>query len=666
MKPLALALALSLAASMSAAAPVVHKDWITGEGVDDVRGQPSCLAATSAVTGTHRAQLVISGSKDGLTPPHVLLKVWGAPAEEGVLRVPASSKLVHEFFAWKAAASTDEPAVYWYAPVALPKLMDTLAAANTMTVAGATVQSKISLRGSSSALSAWRKCLGKAGTVPEDFLKKLNAKTTLADAGFASVQGMIDGVQRAFDVDREGTATTKELAGLRAGAKKLLAQEKSALSSFNDALSRWKKVNDNLIAQREKDASLRKTLADANGDLAAKTAELPVAEEDLRVKKATYEPVRAQMEPLFKEVDARQEALDSNVRETKRLQNRIAEIDRAIPELRRERSRLDSVIQSLESRVWSARRAYGDAENEARSYDVESRVRSDMDSDFQVRWARDRIQRSRREADQARGEASSARSRLSSLQSALASCRANPQANCTTQQNEVNAAQNTLSQAENRERSAESSARSAEWDLDRAVSNLRSKHESERRRLDSIADDKERAWRGLVGEQDAARSRRSWIDSEIPDLQAEAARARKRIPVLQEQKPQLEVALADAQGRRDDLTRRIDYVRIEKEYKDAVARVDGLKMGIAAAKTLITKTEKEIKKLAPLIAALIKDEAAKAKKRDAAAAKLAPIQEALKPFRTKESELTARLGALTAEFETLKARFQRTIATRPA
>lgn len=663
MKPLALFLAASLGAAMAFAAPATHKDWTSGEGPDDVHGFDSCWIATSVATGTHKAQLVLSAAKDGLSLPQVLVKIWDAPNGETRLRTPNTSKTFHDFLLWKASTKPEDASVYWYAPVGLPKLLETIAAANTLAVQGTTVQSKVSLKGSADAVSAWRKCMKKIDPVPEDFLKKLNTQATVNESAFGDVQQAIDGLERAFVVYRDGMAATKELSVARDGAKKLLSQEKDALATYNKALTAWQKTSDELAKQRAKEATLQATLADTKADLAAKQTELPIAEDDLKVKTATYTPVRAQMDPLFKEVKQREDALASNIRETKRLYQRVADIPGEISSLRRERSNLDSQISSLDSQIYSARRAYDDAESTASRYNADWEARNEFDRDSQASWARSRIQQYRQEAMNASNDANNARSRLATAQGALSGCRTNPQADCSSQQNNVNQYQNEVNAAESRRQSAESNQRSAEWDLDRIRNSIYSKHQDIKRRLQSEADDLERRWRSLQSQQDQARARRNQIDQEIPDLQAELSRAKARIPVLEQEKPVLEQALADAQKRRDALAAQIDYVRIEKEYRDAIARVDGLKKGIAADQKLIAQTEKELKALAPVIASLVKDEAAKMKTRDTAAAKLAPIQEALKPFRAVEATLTTKINDLAAEFEKLKSRFQQTTAS---
>ena len=178
--------------------------------------------------------------------------------------------------------------------------------------------------------------------------------------------------------------------------------------------------------------------------------------------------------------------------------------------------------------------------------------------------------------------------------------------------------------------------------------------------MESEADSAERKYRSLQSDLDSLESRNDRITRALPELRDELAYSRNQVPKLQGQRPALEQALAESIQKRDAARMSLDFDRLEGEYKVAAEQVRALENGIANAKKTIANTEASLKKIKPFIAELTKDLALKTQKRDQAAQKLAPIQEALKPFRAQEAALLQAINELTATFEDGKARYQRT------
>lgn len=664
MKPLKFVFAALLSSSFAWAEPIVHKDWMVQDGVDEIFAKESCQAATNVATGTNRTQLLLSFTKDRATIPQLLLKVWDQPTPESQLLIKVSSKVSYPLFLWKASTQPDQPSIYWYAPIGWSPLADYIAAANTLTVQGATTNVVISLKGSSVSLQRTATCLKASEILPLDFLKKLNAKIEGAAANYSSVDEMIQGNEKTFEIYRQGLLKTKELADLRKGSAKLLAQETEALGIFNTAQKRWETGDAALKTQLATQQQLQQTLAQTTGELQGQQASHPAVQENAKNKQAIYEPVRKQFAAFVADVEAKQSALNKNIRDTRNYLSRISDLESEIPRLRNEQNSLSSRMSSMSYDVDRARSNYQSKQSEADRYHVGWEYDRELRSDFSYSNKLRDAERYRDEANRYANEARNARTAQQAAEARLRHCQnQNPPQNCDSIQNEIRQHQNEASQAEQRSRSAIGNANNAQMEAERRARSIRSEIEERKRRLQSDADDAERRYRSLQSEYDSLQSRHNQISNILPDLRSELSYSRDQVPKLQAQKPALEAALADSTQKRDAARVQLDFDRIESEHKAAATQLSDLEKAIAKSKSTIASTESSLKKIKPVIDELTKDLAAKALKRDQAAQKLAPIQEALKPFRAQEAALSQTITELAANFENGKARYQRTYET---
>lgn len=661
MKPLKFVFAALFGTSLAWAEPITYKDWMVQDGPDEIFSKDACQAATNISTGTNRTQLVLSFTKDRRTVPQLLLKVWDQPTPESQLLIKVSSKLSYPLFLWKASTQPDQPSVYWYAPIGWSPLADYIAAANTLTVQGTATNVSISLKGSSVSLQKTAGCLKANELLPLDFLKKLNTKTEASAVSFASIDEMIQGNEKTFEIYRNGLTKTKELADLRKGSSKLLAQETEALAVYDNALKRWQSGTDALNKELASQTKLQETLTQATSELQRQQNELPSAKEIEKTKLAAFEPARKQFAGFVADVEAKQGALNKNVRDTRNYQSRIAQLESEIPRLRNEQDNLKSRMNSLSGDVDRARRDYDDKDREAdrfnAGWEYDSRLRSDFEYSNSLRDAR----RNRDEANRFANEARNSRTAQQAAEARLRHCQAqNPPQNCGSIESEIRQHGNQAERSERRARSAISNANSAQRQAEYRASRIRSEVERKKRDLESAADDAERRYRSLQSDYDSLQNRYNDISNSLPDLRDELAYCRNQVPRLQALKPALEQALAESIQKRDAARSQLDVDRLENEYQVAAETVRTLESGIANAKKTIANTEASLKKIKPVIAELTRDLALKTQKRDQAAQKLAPIQEALKPFRVQEAALVQSINELSLVFEDGKARYQRT------
>ncbi|KYG66990.1 hypothetical protein AZI86_08180 [Bdellovibrio bacteriovorus] len=664
MKPLKFVLAALLSSSFAWAEPIAYKDWMVQEGTDEIFAKDSCQAATNVAAGTNRTQLLLSFTKDRATVPQLLLKVWDQATPESQLLIKVSSKVSYPLFLWKASTQPDQPSIYWYAPIGWSPLADYIAAANTLTVQGASTHVIISLKGSSVSLQRTATCLKASEILPLDFLKKLNAKTEGAAANYASVDEMILGNEKTFEAYRTGLLKTKELTDLRKGSAKILAQETEALNTFNTAQKRWDSGDAALKTQLATQAQLQQTLAQTTGELQSQQTALPATQENAKNKQAIYEPLRKQFASYVADVDTKQSALNKNIRDTRNYQSRISDLESEIPRLRNEQSNLASRISSLSYDVDRARSNYQSKQSEADRYNVRWEYDRELRSDFTYSNRLRDAERYRDEGNRYANEARNSRTAQQAAQARLNHCQnQNPPQNCDSIQNEIRQHENQASQAEQRSRSAINNANNAQREAESRARSIMSEIERKKRSLESDADDAERRYRSLQSDLDSLQNRHNQISNILPDLRNELSYSRDQVPKLQAQRPSLEAALADSIQKRDTARIQLDFDRIEGEYKAAAAQLSDLEKAIAKSKSTIVSTESSLKKIKPVIEELTKDLAAKTLKRDQAAQKLASIQEALKPFRAQEAALVQTINELVVTFDDGKARYQRTYET---
>lgn len=660
MKPFFHVFLILLFAGSAFAAPTINKDWMVDQGIDEVMGKDSCLAATNISSGTHRSQLLLSFPKDHLALPQLLLKVWDAPMGEDLLKIRISSKVSNPLFVWKKPAQIDEPTIYWYAPIGWTSLLDIIAGANNLTVQGTTLANLISLKGSSASLDQVEKCLKTSKVLPTDFLKQLNVKSALNESNYDSVDDWIKALESTFEIYRQGITKNQELAAVLKPAKKLIEQEAEASKIYDYSLKRWQSVTDELAAKRATELTLNQALAQAKFDLQALQTQWVLAQDNLKNKKASYEPILAKINALEKGVQAAERTLNNNISEAKGLQSRISGIEREIPELLSERDRLDREISNLQSAIDSTRSNYDSADWTARRYDVDYETRSDLSSDWRYNDLRRRALQLRDEARRYEHDARNFESKAHSTNSQLLACRQVPEKDCSSLENLVRDYSARAQNAQRQSSQSEREARTADSDAQRIAYNVQLRNENEKRRLLSIRDDWGRKLNGLQSEQDRARSRRSSLDREIPNLQSEMRSAQAKLSQFQAAKPGLETALANARAALAAAKVSLDFARIEKEYLNALAQVESLTKAVAATQKTISANESSLKNIILEINSLAKDLTRRTTTRDQAEQNLAAIRATLKPIRDQEAALNKEIASLVHLFEQGKSRYQKT------
>lgn len=636
--------------------------WQTVEETDAVLQTPVCRAWTAVSNSADAVELSLSYPKDGAILPMIGLKTRLAPA---LIAIQISKKETEYFLPLLAAASAEQPNVYWYAPVNFSRLESLIKDQSVLNLIldprGAAVPVQVSLKGSGNAVEAAHKCLGKT-KIPTDFFKALNAaKDDLnPDLGDRNAAVMFTNVQNALTAFRAGQAVTAELAKLRKANESTLSKERSAQAVVKKASDAFNAARTKLETATQRVADLTRQLADSQTQLAELQAEKPRAEADLAAKKAVYLPLKQQMAPYEQNVATAAAAVKKTAKAIQDNEELIAYNTRTIPRLEAERSQLLRQIPGLQSRVRSTRSDYDDADREYRSYDVRREAERFLNNDSSYSWAKRDLDNAKRDLSDAQSKVNQAQSKLGSAQGALQSCLSNPAtaANCSSQQSAVSQAQSEVYQAQSSVSSAQSQISSAEWRIRNAEDDAQRKANSEADRLRRIRDSAESDYNSASYALRSAESRAQEIRVAIPRMRAQITRAEAELPGQRDLLTQQKADLAARTAERDQFADSIGFPAAEKAFNDATDHLAAVNKGILDLTKAIPKITKDLAATQKTIPGLTKTHDQTKAALAAAEAKLAPITEQLKPFRELEKVQVDALAAEAMKFKTAKAVYQ--------
>lgn len=638
---------------------LAQSQWKQIEETDSYLQTPVCRAFTQASTSAEPVEFSLAYPKDGKILPMVALRTKLAPA---LIAIKINRKETEYLVPLAAGATNQDPNLFWYAPVNFSRLEKLVREQNTLDLIldpkGAATPIQVSLAGSSNALDAAKKCV-KATAFPADFFKLLNAeKDNLnPDLGDRSGAFLFQAVQNAYNAYLAGQSINVEIQALRKTVAPILAKEKSALEKRSSANSVYVKAQKKLTDANNLVESLTNKLNEAKATLASLQAQKPVAEADLAQKKAIYFPLKEKMAPYEKSVaDAARtvEGIESDIQENEEL---IVTNTRRIPELERERQELIREIPGMEDDVARARRAFNDADDAYRRYDVRREADNILNSGFTYRWALNDRDSARRDLDNARNDYFRLQGQVNSAQIALSTCRANPQADCSSQQAAYDSANRDLQQAQWNQSNLESRLRDLEYKIASLENDANNQAQAESDRLRRVRDDADSRYARARRDLNDAQDRIVEIPRLIPVLRQQIADAQAALPGLRNNLAAAQAALAQKTAERNRFAEEIGFEAAKANYLAADKLFGEIVAGIAARTKEIPQITKQLTQAQKAVPPLAKSfESAKAALA-AADAKLAPIQEQLQPFRAQEAVKLAALEAESVKFKTARAAF---------
>ena len=647
------------------AARAQTKDWTLTEELDPILQTQVCKASTTVAKPVptpkpptpappappSAIKLSLSFPKDFSSLPTITFEAKGQVARARTAMLRLATKEFQPLFLLKAAATADEADIYYYAPAALPRVLELIAAASTLDLVldpkGAPVPVRVSLAGSSATIDLVEKCLKTKTLLPTEFLTALNQKFPFSGALPSEINGQVlmGVVDKAYKDYLSGKSLTASLAALRKAMKALAAQETEAAAVLKDKQARLERTAKALADRRAQAVAVDEQIARAKSDLERLEKESVVSHANLQAKKAVYDPVFAQIEPFQKDYRARKSILDEIDEAIESHKSQISNGERKVSALRSEASQLSRQIPDLDREISPLQSQRSRLDSDIASFNIDWEKRKILSSDWRyndLKRKEDELQRSSQEA---RREENQAQRRVMDLQSQLNACRARPAPqDCAPIENQLSQAQSAHSSAQSRERQIQSERESVQRDRDgieveaerKAISVREGLVQQRDRILSQLSD--------LEARKAHAETRlRLVLNSEIPSVESEINSSRNALPGLQSQRPSAQAASDAAKQRLADIRKQTDFDRIEGEYLAARDANQRILNAIENTRWEIANAERDRRTIATEIASLQTDLERKTAERDGAAQKLAAIQAQLAPQRQQEQAQQTQL-----------------------
>lgn|GEM_PF-6040324 len=665
MFPLALALAtlaLNTPAHAGYALTAAASKWVNVSETDAYLQTPVCRAYTQVSTSKEPVEFSMSYPVDGKILPMIGLRTKLAPS---MIAIKIERNKFEYLFLLKAGATNEEANLYWYAPVGFTALEALVRERNVLDLVldpkGAAPSAiQVSLAGSSNALDVVKKCL-KTTSVPGDFFKLLNAQkdALTPDLGDRSPLFLMQTVQQAFAAYKAGQAINLEIAALRKTVAPILAKESAALAELKNANANFNSAQTKLNTATALVETLTTKLAESKATLASLQAQKPIAEADLAKKKATYLPLKEKLAAYEKAVVDATALVKSTENKIDENENLIARNTKRIPQLESESASLRRQIPGLENEVNRTRRTYDDADTEYRRYDVRRETENILSRDAFYGWAKRDLENAKRELDRAKSDYWPKHTAMFQKKSEMEACqRQQPPVDCSGKVNEFRNAEREWQQASMEQSNWESKVRDYERKVDDIEDEAKRKAERESDDLRRKRDDAESYYNRARNELSSAQDRIAEIRNAIPVLRRQIETARANLVTLREKLAVAQASLAEKISQRDKFAGEIGFEQAKAEYLAADALLKEIVVGIAARTKEIPLLTKQLTDTQKTIPGLTKTFETSKVNLAAAEAKLAPIQEQLKPFRAEEAVKLAALESENVKFKTGRAAYQ--------